>query len=116
TGRTDFFFGETIATRAMPQALDRICQGAAKLVGARQIVLQKVVGHAASRTHTDTGQTAQRINKRLERLRLGKQLVHQKGSFIPGGKGMPAVTADIFSCEVASALRSASLNAAATRS
>ncbi len=42
--------------------------------------------------------------------------VAQNGSFMPGGRGMPAVAAPIFSCDVASALRTASLKAAATRS
>src|SRR5690606_42158535 len=37
-------------------------------------------------------------------------------SFMPGGSGMPAVAAPIFSCEAALALLTASLNAAATRS
>ena len=38
----------------------------------------------------------------------------QKGSFIPAG--IPAVSLPIFSCDVSSALRTAALNAAATRS
>src|SRR5450830_518812 len=38
------------------------------------------------------------------------------GILNPGGNGIPAVMPDIFSCDVASALRTASLKAAATRS
>src|SRR6201996_4121565 len=40
----------------------------------------------------------------------------QNGSLNPGGSGRPEVIPPIFSCAVASALRTASLNAAATRS
>src|SRR3569832_2958079 len=41
-------------------------------------------------------------------------LSDQKGSFIPGGIGRPAVTLPIFSCTVDSTLRTASFTAAAT--
>src|SRR5688572_20524541 len=40
----------------------------------------------------------------------------QNGIFIPGGIGIPAVALAIFSCEAASILLDASLNAAAIRS
>src|SRR5690606_1739828 len=49
-------------------------------------------------------------------LRSGRRKAAQNGSFIPGGSGMPAVAAAIFSCEAALILLTASLNAAATRS
>src|SRR5690606_38835290 len=87
-----------------------------KLISRRQIVLHQVVSHAPGRTHPDARQATQGLDERSERFGFRQRRLHQNGSFIPGGKGMPAVTADIFSCEVASALRSASLNAAATRS
>src|SRR5690606_7429200 len=87
-----------------------------ELVGPVGVVLKRVIGHAAGRAHSHPWQAAQGFDQAGERFRLGQRRIHQNGSFIPGGMGMPAVTADIFSWDVASALRSASLTAAATRS
>src|SRR5690606_11810858 len=95
---------------------DRRGQRPAELLRSAQVMLLQVVGHAPGRTQTHARQAAQGLYERGERFGLGQRRLHQNGSFIPGGMGMPAVTDDIFSCEVASALRGASLKAAATRS
>src|SRR5690606_11157208 len=87
----------------------------AQLLGTVAVVLQKLVGHASRRADTHPGQTPQGVDQRLKRLGL-RQCRHQKGIFMPGGNGIPAVAPAIFSCAVDSALRSASLNAAATKS
>src|SRR3546814_508797 len=92
-------------------------QGLAQPARAGGIMLQQVVGHTARRPDPYTRQAAQSLDQCTQRLGFGQTgFHHQNGSFIPGGSDMPAVTSAIFSWEVASALRRASLNAAATRS
>ncbi len=61
------------------------------------------------------GQATQRLDQAFERGFSGQRL--RTGSFMPGGRpGMPAVSLPIFSLLTASARRTPSLKAAATRS
>src|SRR5690606_9883738 len=90
----------------------RLCETSRPL----RVVLQQVVSHAPRAALAHSWQAAQCLDQGTQRLGLGNLTVHQNGNFIPGGRGRPAVTEDIFSCAVASALRKASLKAAATRS
>jgi hypothetical protein len=55
TGFTDRLNSETIAALAVLQCRRGMFKSAAQLVGAYQIVLQQVVGHAASATLAHTG-------------------------------------------------------------
>src|SRR5690606_34925635 len=114
--RTDFVFREPIAQAAVAHAFNGATQCLAQASSTLRIVLQEVISHASRRTLAHPWQAAQRLDQRAQRFGLGNTLVHQNGNFMPGGRGRPAVTEDIFSWLVASALRRASLKAAATRS
>src|SRR5580704_10846840 len=61
------------------------------------------------------GSDARQDPKRIDEAREGRGVL-QKGSFIPGGSCIPAVTLAIFSCTRTSTLWTASLAAAAIRS
>src|SRR5258708_20608064 len=79
-------------------------------------MLEQLVGHALRRARPDTGQHAQRLDQPLKPFRGGNCASVQNGSLNPAGRPSPAVMPLIFSAIVASTLRAASLNAAATRS
>src|SRR5258708_14245542 len=79
-------------------------------------MLEQLVGHALRRARPDTGQHAQRLDQPLKPFRGGHCASVQNGSLNPARRPSPAVMPLIFSAIVASTLRAASLNAAATRS
>src|SRR5690606_26339581 len=116
TRGAEFVFGKTIAHTAMAHTLNSEPQGIRQAGGPLRVMLKQMVSHAARGARSDSRQAPECVDERTQWLRLYVRLFHQNGNFIPGGNGRPAVTDDIFSCVVASALRSASLKAAATRS
>src|SRR5262245_46087536 len=99
----------------MANAVSSAAQRVAELARAIAVVLEQVVSHALGGLRPHAGQYLERLDQRLQRGRW-RSSHPQNGSLKPGGSGRPDVIEPIFSCEVASALRTASLNAAATRS
>ena len=129
TGRADLVFGKAVAARNGAGAARRR-KSAGPACRPLQVVLQQVIGHAAGRAHAHARQAAQRLDQGDQRFGFGELGIHRATAARPAarqghakalseqqlharGSGMPAVTDAIFSCEVASRLRSASLNAAA---
>src|SRR5436190_17835146 len=114
--RADLIFAEVVALGAAAHGGERLGERLRELVGAWPIMLQQVVGHALRRARPHTGKRAQRLDQALEALRRRDGVAVQNGSLNPAGRPRPAVMPLIFSAIVASTLRAASLNAAATRS
>src|ERR1700689_1290840 len=105
-------FGEHAAALAAAHRLQGRAERLGECACPRSSFLQQMKRHALRALRTDPGQRAQGVDEPGEERRM----LHQNGSFIPGGSCSPAVTLPIFSCTRASSLCTASLAAAAIRS
>jgi len=103
-------FTEIAAALAMADTLHGLGQDGRQAHPARAFALQQVPGHPLRAFMADAGEDAQGVDQLVE------QGSAQNGSFIPGGKGKPAAAVAIFSRPASSALLTASLNAATSRS
>ena len=121
-------FGEGVAALAVANARDRLLQRIGDPPRAVAVVLQQVPGHALRRLDADAGEAAQRLDRasrgptrplaagRAPRGAATQSASERTAASCRAASGMPAVSLPIFSWLTASARRTPSLNAAATRS
>src|SRR5690606_2381088 len=112
-GGAHLVLGERVAFAAVAHVGGRLLEGARDDARALAVVLQQVEGHARGGLGAHPGEAPPRLHQCLEG-RFRQWASAQNGSFMPGGR--PAVSLPIFSWVVSSALRTAALKAAATRS